>query len=170
MRSFLSTTCLALAACSFLFLGCGSSDVKTKPKDNGHDHDHDDHAHEHKGPHGGYFAEIGNHKYHVEWTDDENAGIVNLYILDNMGAKEVAAESAELVVVTTEDSESKEYTLAAVDPQDGKTSHYQLADKDLLNSIDVLSEAITAEIKSVTIEGEEFTNIKLVKDPEHHHE
>ena len=161
---------LALFAITFNLAGCGSPEVsKPKPKPEPHDHDHE-HEHAHHGPNGGHFAFFAEHKYHVEWTHDEKTGDVNLYILDDKGAKEVAAESAELVVVTKEGSDSKEYTLAAVEPKDGKTSHYKTSDKDFHNTIEVLSDAITAEIKSIKVNGEEFTNIKLVEDPEHHHD
>ena len=143
--------------------GCGPS-TNTKPSVvDKHEHEHED-EHHHEGPHGGLMAAVGDkHEYHLEWTHDHEKNSVTLIVLDGKKTKEVpiAMEKLELT------ANGKPYTLEAVNPQDGKASRFELADPDLMGTIESLSDEITAEVKELDINGERFTNVKLVEDHDH---
>lgn len=152
----------AATSLSLLFAGCGSSSTNTKPPvvDK---HEHED-EHHHPGPHGGLVAAVGDeHKYHLEWTHDHDRNAVTLIVLDADKKQEVpiAMESVELV------ANGKPYTLDAVNPQEGKASRFELENADLMGAIESLSDDVTAEVKELDINGEKFTNVKLVEDHDH---
>jgi hypothetical protein len=171
MRRFAALlVAFSVAFSGLMMVGCGSTaDKSAKPdaKKEGHDHDHD-HDHAHHGPHGGDIAGVGDEQYHVEWTHDDDSGKVTLYVLDGAAKKEVPITASELVLVTKQgDDAAQEYTLAAVEPKDGKTAQFEIVDKELLGTLETLSEKVTAEVKELDINGEKFSNVPLTT--EHHH-
>jgi hypothetical protein len=157
------------------FVGCAPSEAdkkaKTKPAEQAnHDHDHDhDHAHVHNGPHGGKIAVVGDEKYHLEWTHDDDSGKVALYVLDKDGKKEVAIAAPKLTVVTKMGDKEETFELEAVDRTDDKTAKFELVSKDLLGVMEQLSEKITATIPELEIAGEKFTNVKIEEHDHHDH-
>jgi hypothetical protein len=161
-----------LLAASFIapLAGCGSTEKKPSPPVANKGHDHDQEAgHHHFGPHGGLMAEVGDHEYHLEWTHNEKTGIVALIVLDNNeeGEKRKNVPIATDSLVVTADG--KDYTLDAVNPEDGKSARFELKDPDLLGVIESLSDKVTAEIKEIEINGKKFTDVKLVEDHDHDH-
>ena len=154
---------LTAASLSLLAAGCGPTNTTKPPAVNKNAHEHEE-GHHHPGPHGGLVAEIGDKgDHHLEWTHDHEKNSVTLIVLDANKAKEVpiAMESVELV------ANGKAYTLEAVNPQEGKASRFELADPDLMGTIESLSDEVTAEVKELDINGEKVTNVKLVEVHDH---
>jgi hypothetical protein len=150
-------------------VGCDSGSAPKPPaKKTEGDHDHD-HAHEHKGPHGGKMAVVGDEKYHVEWTHDDESGKVALFILDKEGKKEVPIAAEKLVVVTKQADKEDTFELEAMNRTDNKTAKFEVVNKDLLGTLEQLGEKITATVKEIEIEGEKFSNVKLEEHDHHHH-
>jgi hypothetical protein len=149
--------------------GCGGTPAPKAPaKAAAHDHDHD-HAHEHKGPHGGKMAVVGEEKYHLEWTHDDDSGKVALYVLDKAGKKEVAIGAEKLTLVTKQGDKEESFDLEAVGRTEDKTPKFEIVNKELLGTIEQLGEKITATVKEIEIEGEKFSNVKLEEHDHHDH-
>jgi hypothetical protein len=161
MKPFSSHLSLAaLALLGFLMTGCEPPPT-AKKADDSHDH-----AHVHQGPHGGHIMEIGEEEYHAEWTYDEN-GKVTFYILDGEGKKEVPIAAEDITIeVKIGKNEPATYQLAAMNPQDGKASAFEIVDKNLEGVLRTLSEGVTATIKKLTIGDKTFENLKI---EEHKH-
>jgi hypothetical protein len=161
--------CVAATSFGVLFTGCDTASAPKAPaKKPASDHDHD-HAHEHKGPHGGKMAVVGEEKYHIEWTHDDESGKVALYILDKEGKKEVSIGAEKLVVTTKQGDKEESFELEAVNRMENKTPKFEVVSKDLLGTLEQLGEKITAVVKEVEIEGEKFSNVKLEEHDHHHH-
>jgi hypothetical protein len=158
MRCFAALlTAVSLAG---LLAGCGSPSTKPPAKVNTNEQA----EHHHYGPHGGLVAAVGEKdEYHIEWTHDHEKNSVTLIVLDAKKAKEVpiAMEKLELI------ADGKPYALEAVNPQEGKASRFELADPDLMGVIESLGDKVTAEVKELDINGEKFSNVKLVEDHDH---
>lgn len=156
-------TLLTLASLSLLLAGCGSSTTTKPPVVDKHPHEHED-EHHHPGPHGGLVAAVGDkHDYHLEWTHDHDDNSVTLIVLDGDKSKEVSIAMEKLELVAN----GKNYTLEAVNPQEGKASRFTLADADLMGAIESLGDEVTAEVKELDVNGEKFTSVKLVEDHDH---
>src|SRR5687768_6713940 len=132
---------LAAFALSLAVLGCGSPEKKP-PVVNKPEHVEE---HHHPGPHGGLVAAIGDHTHHLEWTHNDKTNTVALIVLDAKKDKNVPIAMEKLVVV----ADGKEYTLDAVNPEEGKTARFELKDPDFLGVIESLSDKITAEVKEI---------------------
>jgi hypothetical protein len=131
----------------------------------GHDHDHD-HDHDH-GPQGGEVSKVGNGEYLIEWIASDEDEAVRLFIYDRE-KQLVPIAASELVVATRQgDGSTQEHILTAVQPIDGRSAQFESRDKELLGTMDVLSDKVTAHVVEVEIDGERFTNIQLL--PGHHH-
>ena len=164
MNSVRFTLILSALALLAFTLGCEPPPVSKAPG-NGHGHE-GEHAHVHHGPHGGHIMVIGQEEYHAEWTTDE-AGKVTFYILDAEGKKEVPVAAEEIVIdVKIGDKEPTAYKLAAVNPQDGKASAFEVVDKNLEGVLSALSPGVTATIKTLKIGDKTFENLKI---EEHKH-
>jgi len=161
MRLWLSISLAALVG--LCFSGCNSSTAEK----------HDEHAHVHTGPHGGHIMEIGEEEYHAEWTHDES-GKVTFYILDAEAKKEVPIAAEDITIeVKIGMKEPTSYKLAATISNDGKASAFEIVDKNLEGVLEALSEGVTATIKSLTINGKTFDNLKIEEHKhgdEHEHE
>jgi len=155
---------VVLVSVGFVLVGCdqpANHTEKSPVKKDDHDHEH-----AHHGPHDGHIAEFGDHEYHLEWTHDDASGKVSLYVLDGEAKKEVRIGAEELVIVTKQEDESKEYVLAAVNIVDGETAQFEIVDKELLGALEA---QIPAEVKQIEVGGKTFSNVKLEEDKEHHH-
>lgn len=165
MRRFTLFVLFSAVACGPVLVGCDSTANHTEKKPV--PSKEDEHEHHHHGPNGGHIAGTPDEKYHVEWTQDGDSGKVNLYVLDSHAEKEVPIEASELVIVTKQGDESKEYTLTAVEPVDGKTARFEVVDKDLVGALEALSEQITAKVKSLPVGEKTYEDVQLTMD--HHH-
>jgi hypothetical protein len=164
--------CLLVVAglSGLLMTGCPSAPTAPPAKpaaEKEHSHDHD-HAHVHKGPHGGHIAVVGKEQFHVEWTHDDASGKVALYVLDADAKKEIPVAAEKLVLEVKTGDKTDTFELAAVEPMEGKTAKFELADQALVGMIEALSEKVTASIKELEINGEKFAGVKL-EEHEHHH-
>jgi hypothetical protein len=158
--------CVALLALilSLGLLGCGGPEKKPPVVKNGNDHGHDhEEGHHHEGPHGGLVAAIGEHENHLEWTHNDKTNVVALIVLDGKKEKNVPIAMENLVVV----ADGKEYTLDAVNPEEGKTARFELKDADFLGVIESLSDKVTAEVKEIEINGKKHEHVKLIEDHDH---
>lgn len=146
-----STTCLALfAIVSLTFAGCqdtvettgGDAPVSELPPgtmDDHEGHDHSSHGHPSEGPHHGDLVELGNEEYHAEVVHNDDAGTVEIYILDGAATKQVAIEAAELAINVTHDGQPEQFVLAAESDKGdvaGKSSRFVSGDKELAEHLD----------------------------------
>ena len=141
-------TCLVVTAMAVT--GCqesgpsagGSAPVSEMPPatvDDHAGHDHGDHAHPSEGPHHGDLVELGNEEYHAEVVHNDDAGTVEIYILDGSATKQVAIEATELTINITHDGKPEQFTLTAKpDERDeaGKSSRFFSDDKELAAHLD----------------------------------
>jgi hypothetical protein len=131
----------------------------------GHDHDHD-HVHVHKGPHGGSIMEIGEEEFHAEWVRGPG-GKITFYFLDAAAKNEAPVEADEIAIeVRIADNEPVTYTLAAVNPEDGRAAVFEITDPNLDGALGALSEKVTATFPRLTLGGKSFENVKI---EEHQH-
>lgn len=117
----------------FAMTGCGSGteDKSKTVKVSGSPPDGDGH----EGPHKGEIIELGrDHKYHGEFVHDDATQTASIYILDAK-MKESPIEQKSVTITITMDGKPTEYELAAVDPKDGKTSHFR-GDKRLFDAVE----------------------------------
>jgi hypothetical protein len=157
-----------LILCSLVaWVGCGGtanhSEKKPTAKPAKGEHEHEE-GHHHPGPHKGLVAAIGeDHSHHLEWTHDDDTGKVTLFVLDAEKTKAVPIAMENLVIV----AEGKEYTLDAVNLEDGKSAQFELKDPDLLGVIESLSDKVTAEVREIEVGGKKYAHVKLVEDHDH---
>ncbi len=174
MRAMSPMTCFVGA---FALVLVASGCTKPSPNDSGaagaagsaeaddHDHDegHDGHGHEdeHQGPHDGHVIELGrNHEFHAEVVENEEAGMVTVYILDKK-MKELAIDQATIVMNLKFDGKGKTFELTAVDASDGKASRFDATDRSLFEALH--EHEATGKIR-VTINGDPYSG-----EVEHHH-
>jgi hypothetical protein len=157
--------CLVLL---MLFLsGCGgNAPEKTASAPSagaGHDHHHD---HPSEGPHHGQLIELGNEEFHAELTHDEE-GRLTIYILDSSAKKTVPIEAADVTINVTQNGQASQYKLPAsaeMDDPEGKSSRFQIQDRELVEKLD--AEGTTAQLV-VTIDGKQFIG-KIEHNHDHH--
>lgn len=149
----------ASLATPFFIAGCNTNSAAKAPAD-GNDHDHDEKKHEahdhhgdHKGPHGGHVIELGKgHAYHAEIVEDEDAGVVTVYILDK-DIKELAIKQQAITMNLMVAGEAKTFELVAMDATDGTASQFGLIDAAL---VEALHEHEVSGKLRVTIDGTPF--------------
>jgi hypothetical protein len=139
-------------------LGCNSTTPPVPSSDSvaeehsGHDHG----AHEEAGPNGGHLVELGNEEYHVEWTHDDQSGLVSLYVLD-AAAKELVPIASDAITITAKVSEAKEYRLPAVaasgDPP--KSATFELKNPELVVNLKMAGQGADVSV-AVTINGKDY--------------
>lgn len=95
---------------------------------------HTDDGHEHgaAGPHGGAIVELGDEEYHGEVVVDAKTHTLTVYLFGK-DAKTPAPIAAEHVTVV--DGKDTQLQLSAVEPKDGKTSQFALADEEKVGTI-----------------------------------
>lgn len=164
--------CLGLVA----WVGCGPTNTAGDGDGDddhgehaGHDHGHDDH---HEGPHGGHILEFDKEGYHAEWTHDDEAKVVGVFILDESGKKDVMIDAESVAIeVTIEDSEPQTFELLAVNSEEGVgASQFELEDQELLVHLKLTGKEeanVKATLKAV-IDGETYA-AGIVEEEHHHH-
>ncbi len=144
---------------------CNSSTPSTTPTSGppsgagghaGHDHGH---SHAVAGPNGGHLIELGHEEYHLEWTHDDQTGLVTVYVLDS-AAKDLVPISAEAISITAKVEETTEYQLPAVNPAGDPPTSAQFAIKDpaLAVNLQLVGHGVEA-FATLTIDGKEFKGV-----------
>ncbi len=140
---------------SFAFAGCGKTGSKTSSKTDNKTGAHP--AHPSEGLHGGHLVELGEEEFHAEVVHDEKNDSITIYILDSGAKKQVPVDATEVVITLKHGGAPEQFKLLAVpDTNDGqgKSSRFQLKDKDLVHDL----EHENAEPKlSVKISGKSYT-------------
>lgn len=101
--------------------------------------DHSGHAHPSEGPHHGDLVELGNEEYHGEVVHNEEAGTLEIYILDGAATKQVAIDATELTINVSHDGKPEQFVLAAKPDEGdeaGKSSRFVSDDKELAEHLD----------------------------------
>lgn len=108
---------LAVVSLTMQLAGCGP---KNQEDEHGHHHHHD---HGSDSLHGGHLIELEPGDYMAEWTHDDKAGKLTIFVLDSKG-KADAPIAADIVKITGELKNKEgqlipfEYPLLAVDPSE----------------------------------------------------
>lgn len=167
MRNHCGLLFLATVLGTVSFVACNTSNPPPAAKaPDAHDHDHA-HDHAHHGPHQGHLMVIGEEEYHAEWTHDES-GKVTFYILDAAAKKEVPIAAEQITIdVKIGDNPPKTYELVAVAPIDGKTSAFEIVDKQFEALFDQLKSSGLTLTLHVNINGKQFDQV--VKEHDHGH-
>lgn len=162
-----------IATCTVLLLAaCNSSAPPTPPPatdgHGGHAHSHG-HSHEEVGPNGGHLVELGDEEYHIEWTHDDDSGLVTLYVLD-AAAKELVPIASETITITAQVNDSREYQLAAVAPSGDPpaSARFELKSPELLGSLQLAGQGVDVSV-AVTIDGQEYRGVFEHHDHDHGH-
>jgi hypothetical protein len=115
MRKF--PHCLAASAAMLTVLLVGGCGPQEKEKEEEHGHHH----HGSSTPHGGHLIKLEPADYVAEWTHDDKAGKITIYILDSEGKKD-APIAVDRVKIRGEIKGTTpipfEYPLIAVDPSE----------------------------------------------------
>lgn len=154
-----------LLALSLTLLGCGNGD-----HDHEHDH-HDEHAHDdhhHAPPRGGIMIELGEHEYQVEFKMQPEVERFTMWIMDGHAESPVRIEAETVKMIIHHESPSgpadADYELAAVANENtgetvGNTSQFSIP----IDRLGTLG-SFKATLRSLTIRGKEFKDIKLDYD------
>jgi hypothetical protein len=163
----------SIAVCAVILVAACNSSAPPPPSPaaneaSGHDHAHD-HSHPESGPNGGHLVELGNEEYHIEWTHDDQNGLVTLYILDG-AAKDTVPVASETITITAKVDETIEYKLAAVAPSGDPpaSAKFELKSPELLVSLQLAGQGTDVSV-AVTIDGEEYRGVFEHHDHGHHH-
>jgi hypothetical protein len=156
----------AIAALAMLgFVGCTKQapekkSAQSKQAADAHHHDHGE-----EGPHHGQLVELGDDEYHAELVHDDAAQKVTVYVLDSKakGAVPIAGDEIKLNLMVG-DKPTQFALKAAPDAGDaaGKSSRFELADKDLIEALD--AEGAKARL-TISIDGKSY----IGEIGEHHH-
>jgi hypothetical protein len=113
--------------------------------------------------------ELGEEDYHAEWIADEEAGVVNLYMMDGKAEKDVELPDAELTVNVTVDGKTQTFPLSPV-REDGAeaTAQFKSDNKALVSMLKLAGKGTQATL-TVTIDGKRFAGEFLAHDHEHDH-
>jgi len=123
------------------------------------------HTHTHLGPHKGHVMVLGKEEYHAEWTLDEAAGKVTFYILDSEAKQDVPTDAKEITIdAKIGQNAPKTYTLAALNPQDGKSAAFELVDANLEGALRAKGAGTVCTLH-VNINGKPFDEV--IKEEEH---
>ena len=148
-------TIALVVAIPFATTGCGKTEKKTDDKTDAGKNEKGGHPTE--GPHHGILVELGDDEYHGEVAHDDKTATVTVYILDGAAKKQVPIDAKEVVINLKHDGKPEQFKLPALpdkdDPQ-GKSSRFQLKDKELVEAHD--AEGADAKL-TVRISGKSFT-------------
>ncbi|MBC8352011.1 MAG: hypothetical protein H8E66_08470 [Planctomycetes bacterium] len=142
-----------------LVTACNSQPPPTLPpvviQNSGDDHAHS-HDHPETGPNGGHLVELGEEEYHIEWTHDDERGLVTLYVIDG-AAKELVAITSETITITAKVAESTEYELAAVAPSGDPpaSANFELKSPELIQCLKLAGQGADVSV-AVTINGKPY--------------
>ncbi|MCA9269017.1 MAG: hypothetical protein KDA41_11130 [Planctomycetales bacterium] len=138
--------------------GCPSAGPNVEPAGPSHE---DAHAHA-LGPAGGHLLELGDEEYHVEWTHDDENGVLTFIIRDADAKDEVPIDAEEIIVDLTAPDETgaahqTEVKIAAVGRTDEnpRTARFELTNKIMMANI-VENEKAKAVLR-VTIDGKPYS-------------
>ena len=169
-------TALAVVVCA-VAVGCNSSSTpspapvspatETSSHD-GHDHGHS-HAHPETGPNGGHLVELGDEEYHIEWTHDDESGLVTLYIVDG-AVKELVPIPADSITVSAKIEKTEDYVLLAVEPigEPPTSAKFELKNPELIESLKLAGRGTEVSIP-VTINGKDYVGVFEHHDHGHGH-
>lgn len=134
----------------------------------GHDHAHD-HSHPETGPNGGHLVELGDEEYHIEWTHDDESGLVTLYVVDGE-VKELVPIPSESITITAKVEELINYELLAVEPSGDApaSAKFELKSPELLVSLKLAGQGTDVSV-AVTIDGKVYTGVFEHDDHGHGH-
>ena len=86
----------------------------------------------------------------------DEAGKVTFYILDSEGKKDVPIEAKEITIdVKIGENAPKTFTLAALNPQDGKTAAFELVDANLEGALEAKGVGTVCTLH-VNVNGKQF--------------
>ena len=139
----MAVTAFTLAGCQDAAEPVGGdapvSDLPPPTMDDHAGHDHGEHGHPSEGPHHGDLVELGNEEYHGEVVHNEEAGTLEIYILDGAATKQVAIDATELTINVSHDGKPEQFVLAAKPDEGdeaGKSSRFVSDDKELAEHLD----------------------------------
>ncbi len=132
----------------------------------GHAHGHD---HPETGPNGGHLVELGDEEYHIEWTHDDESGLVTLYVIDGQ-VKDVVPIPSESITMTAKVEDSITYEFPAVDPSGDPpvSAKFELKSHELLVSLKLAGQGTEVSV-DVTINGKPYTGVFEHHDHGHGH-
>ena len=135
-----------------------------------HDHHDHDHAHEELGPHDGHLLPLGDSGYQAEWTHDNEAGTISVYVLDS--EKQPAAVASAMMFQTLVGDEAKEYPLEAQQANgEGLASEFTITNGELMTALKMAEQS--AEMAQATLvanlQNGEFRKAIEVHDHDHGH-
>jgi hypothetical protein len=151
------------------WLGCGPSrpiEINSPPPDSAGDSAHHDHDEE-LGPHQGHLVHLEPSEFVAEWTHDDEAHKITVYILDPAGRQSVAIAAGHVTIESVVGDKPEEYQLTAVEPNDedpAKASQFEAVDETLLTTLAVgtgVHARLRFTIGEKTYEGE-------IEHHEHH--
>ncbi len=148
---------LLLSSCSPTQQAPPPATAAQSEENHGHAHAH---SHDELGPNGGHLVELGDEEYHVEWTHDDDTGIVTLYVLDGE-AKDTVAIAADTISIQARIEGSTEYqkyhlTTSKQLGDPPMASQFQVKDPALIAMLKLAGQGVEASV-SVTIDGTPFT-------------
>lgn len=160
----------------FLTAGCqpsagpSSTATKTTPASGHEDHDHDDHAHHDHGDHGehgGHLLHLDPSGSHAEWTHDDEAGSVTVYLEELVASgKKVESVEIEWKVGDAAENNSK-LEVAAKDDHGIEGSIFTIKNPELVTALGV-GDGVVANLV-VTVDGKKEM-AKLEHDHGHDHD
>ncbi|MDA1050168.1 MAG: hypothetical protein O3C40_06775 [Planctomycetota bacterium] len=163
----------AVVCCTVILVAaCNASTPPTPPpvvnEPGGHDHAHD-HSHEAVGPNGGHLVELGDEEYHIEWTHDDETGLVTLYILDS-DAKTLLPLTSDAITITAKVQKPIEYQLAAVDASGDPpaSAKFELKSPELIVGLQFAGQGTDVSV-AVTIDGKPYRGVFEHHDHGHQH-
>ncbi len=167
---------IAVLFATQLIVGCNTATPPTPASapteqaghDDGHGHAHG-HDHPETGPNGGHLVELGDEEYHIEWTHDDESGLVTLYVVDGE-VKDLVPIPAESITINTKVEDSISYDLPAVEASgDPPTSaKFELKSHELLVSLQLAGQGTDVSV-DVTIDGKQHTGVFEHHDHGHGH-
>ena len=159
------TTALLLAACN---ASTPPTPAPVVEDHSGHDHSHG-HDHPETGPNGGHLVELGDEEYHIEWTHDDESGLVTLYILDG-AVKELVPIAADKITITAKVEVAVEYQLAAVEPSGDPpvSAKFELKSPELLVALQLAGQGTDVSV-AVTVNGKPYRGVFEHHDHGHGH-
>ena len=157
-----------LLGIAILSIGCDppapvTSDGTNSEHHHGHDHDHGHGHHEKLGPNGGHILELGDEQYHAEWVHDDEAGRVEVIMLDGDAQEEIAVGAMVANITVVVDGEQA-YALDATNAENGLASRFAIVAPDLLGALTV-GEGVEAKL-TMEIDGQRFSS--AFENHDHH--
>ncbi len=158
-----SVSKIELCFCAILVFSVVGCSGRTKPAaaPAAHHHVH--------GPHDGELIELGNEEYHAELFNDDEHGVVTIYILDKEGKQPVPITEEAITINMKSGAGVAEFRLPSK-PQEsdspGKSSRFESDQKDLRLALDNPEAVRELHVK---IDGKTYAEKFPYYEPEQHH-